>query len=217
MKESLSENLEKRKVAQLAKKYSAKGYEVFVNLPNYKSPQRILGFMPDLIAKKGAETIIIEVKTSNSIRGNEDIIEQLSRYAKEIPGTNFDLVITNPRPSTSTHLKIEALEAELNILQEGLLTDIKKAVEQNRSDLAVLLAVRLLESLLARLAVRKSIYVPLEKWNLIGLSNRLAAEHVISQAVTKLAKQLYKKRNAIVHKLDKKAVLSPENPSSHWM
>lgn len=210
MKETFSENLEMRKVAQLAQEYSAKGYEVFTELPRYKAPYLIRGLKPDLIAKRGDEIIIIEVKTSDSIKKNKDAITQLARYAKEVPGARFDLVITNPRPSSSVHYKLGALEAELGTIREGLLSDINEAIKQNRTDLVLLLAVRLLEGLLARLAIRESTYIPLKEWNLTSLSSRLANENVISQSVLEFADKLYKQRNAVIHNRDKRTVISTE-------
>lgn len=208
MKGIFPENLEKRKVAQLAQEYTAKGYDVFTELPRYKAPYQIRGCKPDLIAKRGDEIIIIEVKTSDSVKKSKDVITQLAQYAKEVPGARFDLVITNPRPSSSVELG--ALEAELGTIREGLLSDINEAIKQNRMDSVLLLAVRLLEGMLARLAIRQSVYVPLKQWNLASLSSRLANANVISQSVLEFANKLYRQRNALIHGRDERAVISTE-------
>lgn len=210
MKETFTESREKAKIAELARKYQAEGYEVLAELPKYDLPYTIRGFRPDLIAKKGVEIIIVEVKTSDSLKKHRDAVTQLAQYAKEVPGIRFDLVITNPRPSSSVHRKLEALEAELKTMQEGLLSDINEAIKKNEMDLVLLLAVRLLEGLLARLAIRQSIYIPLKEWNLAGLSRRLANENVVSQTVLEFADRLYEQRNVFIHKTDERVAMSTE-------
>ena len=88
---------ERRKIVELASDYKAKGFEVSANVHGFESPRTIKGIKPDLVAIKGDEIIIVEVKTSASAKRSKETIEQLARYAKESPGTRFDLVITNPR------------------------------------------------------------------------------------------------------------------------
>lgn len=210
MKESFFEATEARKIAQLAREYKAKGYEVFAELHGYEPPNQIRGFRPDLIAKRGDETIIIEVKTSESIKEAKDALTEFSRYAREVPGLRFELVVTNPRPESSVHSKIQTLEAELGILRRSLLTEIKEAAKQDRGDLVLRIAVRVLEGLLTRLAMRESVHVSPEEWSLPCLAQRLAIEGVISEPVLKFANDLYRKRNTVIHAKDKEIVTTRE-------
>lgn len=210
MRKKFTENIETEKIAQLARKYTAEGYEVFADLPNYSAPEQIGGITPDMVVKKGGEVIIIEVKTPSSIKKAKDTIAMLTRYAREIPGARFDLVMTSPKPASSVHSLVQSLEAELYSLREGLLVDIKQAVEQNRTELALIISFRLLEGLLARLAVSQNVYVPLGEWNLANISRRLASEKVISASVLQFALNLYNKRNSLVHAKGKKVYISSE-------
>jgi len=89
---------EHRKVLQLAREYTRKGYEVSCEVPLGKNKLRA-----DLVARKGNETIVIEVKTSDSLRAEKGEISQLAKYvATSIPGARFDLVLTNPRDKVAT-------------------------------------------------------------------------------------------------------------------
>lgn len=211
MKETSSENFEKRRIAKLARRYKAEGYQVLADLPGYETPYQIQGFRPDLIVKKDDKIIVIEVKTSHSIKSSKEVITQFARYAKEVPQARFKLVITNPRMPYSVYSKVETLQAELGILRDGLLADIKNALERKRTDLVLLLAVRLLESLLARLAMRESIYIPPKEWNLASLSSRLANENVISKPVLEFAHKLHQQRNVLIH--EKRYEISIEEAS----
>lgn len=199
MKKILPKNRERKKIAELARVYNARGYQVFVDIPKYKSPSPIDGIKPDLIVKKGDETIIIEVKTSESLRKRKDIVANLARYAREVPGARFDLVITNPKPQSSVQVKVKAFQEALGAIQKGLLTDIKEAIKYDRMDLAVILASRLLEGLLVRTAVNKGVYIPPKERTLRALASKLANEDIVSRSVLKFASKLQKQRNAIVH------------------
>lgn len=99
MKDASYRDRERTRIAKLARDYKARGYQVYAELAGYESPDNIVGVKPDLVAKKGDETIIIEVKTRDTTKSGKDKIEKLARYAKSIPGARFDLVMTNPRPA----------------------------------------------------------------------------------------------------------------------
>jgi len=86
----------------LIKKYRSKGYRVFAEHPKCTSPRSISKFKPDLIVKKGNQTIIIEVKTKKSIKANKKVIISLAAYAKKRPNVRFDLAITNPKSPQKT-------------------------------------------------------------------------------------------------------------------
>lgn len=201
-------NRERKKIAELAREYSARGYQVFADIPNYESPASIDAIKPDLIVKKGDEIIIIEVKTSDSLKMSKDAIAHLARYAKKVPGVRFDLVITNPKPQSSIQVKVKALQEELGAIQEGLLTDIEEAIKHNRMNLVVILASRLLEGLLVRTAARKDIYIPPTERTLHVLSSKLASENIVSQSVLEFASKLQEQRNAIVHR---RAIISTKD------
>lgn len=191
--------IEKRKIRELARRYAAEGYEVLVKLPNYRAPAPICGIRPDLVVKRGDEMIVIEVKSSDSIRAARDTVTQLAEYVRNMPGVRFDLVMTNPKPASSATLKAETMEAELYELRRSILGSIREASKQGRGDLVIILSVVLLEGLLARLAVSRSVYVPVDEWNLGTLARRLADEHVISQSVLDFALDAHRRRNALVH------------------
>lgn len=200
MKNTFPENRERKKIVELAREYAARGYHVFADVLNYKSPDSIKGIKPDLVVKKGDELIIIEVKTSDSMKKSKDIIARLAQYTKELPGARFDLVITNPRPQSSAQVKSKILQEELGAMQEGLLIDINDAIKHDRTDLVVILAARLLEGLLTRMAARKGVHVPPEERTLRMLSDKLVSKRIVSQSVREFARKLQEHRNAVVHK-----------------
>lgn len=199
MKRMVSRDRERKKLAELAREYGAMGYQVFAELPEFESPALVDGIRPDLVAKRGDETVIIEVKTSGSLQDSKDTVEHLARYAEKVPGTRFDLVLTNPRPQSSAQVRIRALRDELETVHQGLLADIDEAIRQGKTDLVVILASRLLEGLLVRAAAKKEVYIPPRERTLAVLSRKLASDKIVSQSVVEFAKQLQEQRNVVVH------------------
>ncbi len=200
MKRKPSESREREKIAALAREYMARGYDVLADIPIYESLAPIEGIRPDLVAKRGDEIVIVEVETSESLKKNKYIIAKLARYAKDIPGVRFDLVVTNPKPQSLVQVKANALQEQLRAMQEGLLTEIQEALEHDRPDLVVILGSRLLEQLLLRAAAKKSMRLPSPKErSLSALSRELASKNVVSQTIVEFASELQQYRNAIVH------------------
>lgn len=190
----MKSQLEREKIIEVTNKYIAEGYEVIDELPGYEGARGAGQLKPDLIVRKGDEVIVIEVKSAHSVRESKNSIAQLANYAKNTRGVRFDLVLTNPKPSS-----IQVLQAELKILREGVLSDVKDAVERNNPELSLVLSFRLIEGLFARLATSQGIYVPSGRWNLDYLLDKLTSEGIISEAVADLVQDVIRKRNAIFH------------------
>jgi hypothetical protein len=86
---------ERKKISLIAKKYLDEDYKVYCELRGYKRPYEINGVIPDLIAAKGKEIIIIEVKSSKELKSHSEEIKKLAEFAFNNK-MRFDLVITNP-------------------------------------------------------------------------------------------------------------------------
>jgi len=68
-------------VLRSANYYEKLGFKVAVDLPGHKKPKEISGFIPDIIAKKGGEEIIIEVETRKTIISDKEQQEKFKKYA----------------------------------------------------------------------------------------------------------------------------------------
>ena len=189
--------LERKKVAQLARKYVKQGYDVFADLPEYRPPHEIEGFMPDLIVRKGNETIIIEVATSESLRSSDKAV-RLAEYGSRYPNVRFDLVLANPQPHASGKQRIKVLERELDALYGRMLLDLEYAIGNELHDVAIVLASQILEGLLARVAERKAIAVP-QGADLVTLARVLFEGQVISESVVEFCSDVQSARNQVVH------------------
>lgn len=87
---------ESRRLQQLRRELLKDGYDVALHPRNDVLPLFLQGLAPDLVASKGAETLVIEVKTKESVRGDLRL-EELASALEGRPGWSFQLVLTNPR------------------------------------------------------------------------------------------------------------------------
>lgn len=91
-------NREAQRIRELANEYTKKGYTVVsprteMDLPGFL--QRA-GYMPDLLATSEEEKLVIEVKTSETVRRDKEM-SQVSELVNRQPGWQFLFVLTNPK------------------------------------------------------------------------------------------------------------------------
>ena len=103
---SLSRYLEEAKIEELRDIWAAKGYNIS------RAESFADNLTADFVARRGEETIIIEVKTATSLVQARETVRQLARWAAEKPNTSFHLVIANPPRHKS--IEIEGLDDTLS-------------------------------------------------------------------------------------------------------
>ncbi len=86
------EQREHRRILELVRELRRDGFEVETD--SCVGPRKLKA---DIIARKDAQTIVVEVKTSGSLRDEKNTVAELADYVRTLPGHRFDLVLTNPR------------------------------------------------------------------------------------------------------------------------
>ena len=69
-------------VLRSAEWYKKHGFITKADLPGWNKPEKIGGFIPDLIAKKGKKEIILEVETKNTDESDTDQQKAFKKYSK---------------------------------------------------------------------------------------------------------------------------------------
>ncbi|WP_273565873.1 hypothetical protein [Maribacter halichondriae] len=87
---------EQRRIKELAREYEEKGFQVFIEPEGDSLPEFLKDYHPDLILKKGDMNVVVEVKTSETIK-NSEYLKELSARINSLENWKFELVITNPR------------------------------------------------------------------------------------------------------------------------
>jgi hypothetical protein len=88
--------LEKERAREVAEEYRRKGYEVIEEPDASKLPNFLAGYQPDLLARRGNEAIIVEVRARSSL-GKAPQISQLAQLLRGKPGWDFELVVVGER------------------------------------------------------------------------------------------------------------------------
>ena len=173
-----------------AEEYRSRGYEVSLETPLDFLP----GFQADLIARKGGETKVIEVKSRSSLAAIPQIGE-LARIVDSKPGWSFELLLVG-EPE-----KLESPEGARSFDGESILRRIKDAegaLESGHGEAAFLLAWSACEAAARELIAAEGV-------SDIGIAtsghvlNQAVYQGVISRDEYSSLTGLLKYRNAIVH------------------
>ncbi len=78
-----------RKVRRIAAGYWGRGYDVQAAVSGYDRPKTIRGRIPDVVAKKGKSTRIVEVETNQTFKRHKDQRDILRDYADGRSRTRF--------------------------------------------------------------------------------------------------------------------------------
>jgi hypothetical protein len=180
---------------RVAEDYRAKGYDVILRPHGQQLPAPLAVFQPDIIARKGNETIIIEVKSRQSL-GREPYIEPLVRAVQQVPGARFELVIAKPEIASP-------LPEQTRPWREGevasALDEAAQLLEQGHLSAALLLGWAGAEAALRLLAEIKAVHV--ERYDASYLLNRLVSEGVLGDRQYQSLRRALEMRNAVAHGL----------------
>jgi NAD(P)-dependent dehydrogenase (short-subunit alcohol dehydrogenase family) len=90
--------LEHRRLLRLAREYARAGYDVLLYPQNDDLPESLQECSIALLAKRGDETIVADVRSRHNLTLNgADDLRRLVEKVEAIPGGQFNLVVTNPR------------------------------------------------------------------------------------------------------------------------
>ena len=134
---------EYRKTRQLGRYFERKGYSVCIEPRGSQLPEflRESGYMPDLIAERADESVVIEVTSKDSVerlRELSDVSETIERQR----GWEFVLVMTNAREPTGPDFPAPLADVDELRQAVGDLLDLYKLSkkEKGRYSHAVLLS-----------------------------------------------------------------------------
>lgn len=178
--------------ASIAKRYTELGFYVTVEPSLDLIPFDLGGYRPDMLAtKQPDQNYIIEVKGSSQ-RISVDRFREISEVVKTHPGWRFLLVTGDD----------EVLIGEETILlqSEQVRHQIKKAeslIREGFSDAAFLFLWSLLESMMRRRSIQRSI--PIERLSGLSMINHLYSQGEMTREQFHKCKELLSIRNRIAH------------------
>jgi len=204
-----STKLEYRRLLRVATEYEKKGYDVIMYPKGGDRPNFLKNFQPDMIAHKGKDFVVIEVKSQKTLKG-QSYLAKLASAVENHPQWRFELIITNPRkrlkidPATRL-ISFREIEERMRVAQDML--NSKQYVA------AFLLAWTAIEAKMR--IILKDLGKDVEDIPPMGIIKTIYSLGLISRKNYDSLEGYFKLRNLIVHgfeplKLDSKMITKLE-------
>ncbi len=185
--------LERKFVAKTAAKYRSRGYEVEEDCPLDFLP----GFRADLVARKGDEVRVIEVKSRTSLAATPSLNE-LAEILYSKPGWSYDLLLVG-EPE-----KLEAPEGSQPFAEEEIrrrLAEAEEVLEKGSGEAAYLLVWSACEAAIRNLI--ETAEISITRVTTASYVLDMAVMHgIISREDHDYLTDMMKYRNAIAHGFD---------------
>jgi REase_AHJR-like/Protein of unknown function DUF86 len=184
---------ERQRARALAEEYRSRGYQVIEEPSPAQLPDFLSGYRPDLLVRKGDETIIVAIKSRSSL-AKDPQTRDLARLLQTKPNWNFELVMVGEGEQFS------APEGARPFARDDILRGIEEAeslVASGFSAAALLLAWSTLEATLRLLSEKEGIV--LDRSSPLYILKQAVINGVISRDDYNFLANVVKYRNALVH------------------
>jgi hypothetical protein len=187
-------NIERERLLQLADEYRNKGYNVLLHPTLEDLPSFFKNYHPDMIARRGDEAVVIEVKSRSSLNSSStQYLRNLAQVVEQHPGWRFELVMTNPEdapyfPKAEGSLQEDEIELRLQVARQ---------LATQNLDSAILYSWSLVEATLRLIAEYEAL--SLQRFDPLYLVKKLVTEGIISRSEYQLLMDALSLRNAIAH------------------
>jgi hypothetical protein len=186
-------DLEAAAVQSLASRYRKEGYEVVVEPRDSELPEALRQFRPDLVARRGDELVVAEVKRRRPGGAAWREVERLAEVTRALPRARFDLVVLDdaadgPEADGRDWSAEEARHA---------LADAEELIDRGSAAPALLLLFAALEAQLRAVAAAEGVTVPAR--GVGSLVSTLTMEGVLSRKDYRTLMDGLAVRNAVAH------------------
>ena len=181
---------ERREILSVARRYRRDGYKVS-GPDKWSSKPGFLGdAVPDLIAERDDDKVVVEVKRAASVRGANDIVELAERVSTQ-PGWRFELIAI-PENDRIARPDLDWIDADVRLLAKS---DLNKP--------AFIMAYAAIENLIAFAAARNNRNPASTTFP--SIVRDLVVRGVIDEDLKRVIDDALARRNAIMHARDEPA------------
>jgi REase_AHJR-like len=147
-------NTERERLLKLAEEYRNKGYEVLLHPNPEELPNFLRSYRPDMIVRRGEESVIIEVRSRFSLKSTStQYLRNLAQVVEQHPGWRFELVMTNPDDATYSQKAEESFQE--NEIKSRL--QVAKQLSDQHPESAILYSWSLMEATLRLVAEKEEL------------------------------------------------------------
>jgi uncharacterized protein YutE (UPF0331/DUF86 family) len=186
------EQLQRKKLHEIASEYRAKGYSVTVQPSVDERPAFLSEWRPDLIAVSESDRVIVEVKAAPEIESERTI--QLAEAVAANPPWRFELVTANPSAAPDVPAFGDLVPAER---VRELFADAETLIREHHHEAAALVAWGAIEAVLRSRAIAAGL--DLQRQSSSRLLTELYSTGAIHPALYNQLLVLMEFRNAVAH------------------
>ena len=193
---SPGETMEQEVIERVAQRYRDEGYVVMLQPPEDQVPPFAAGFQLDLIAQKGSERVIVEIKTNRIDLSRDEQIIRLADLVSAHPGWRLDVVVLESETAVDRAVH-EAAEPSDEQLAE-ILNTAENLANQGYAPYACVVAWGGLEAAMRRLRDEAELYGRMAPHELM---RSLYGNGFLSREQFERLRESYKIRSQVVHGL----------------
>lgn len=186
-------SLERRRARVLAEEYRRRGYEVIEAPSREQLPDFLASYQPDLLIRKGQESIVVAVKSRTALT-KDPHIRELARLLRTKPNWNFELVVAGEEEQWRVP------EGARPFAREDILSNVEAAehlLEAGFSEAALLLAWSAVEAAVRLLTEEE--HIVLDCHTPIYILKQAVMHGVISRDEYRVLTKIMEYRNALIH------------------
>lgn len=183
---------ERQRVQKVGQVYRDKGYDVLIEPQGDQLPDFLKTFRPDLIAHKGDENIVVEVRTRGQVSDFPQVNE-LAKVVRNEADWKFELFLLGPENSFFVDGASPLTVEEIRLKRK----EVALFVENRHLEAAFLMGWSLVEAILRVLAVKEGIEG--ETATPDYLLKQMTFEGIIARETYHDLKHAQKTRDAIAH------------------
>jgi Holliday junction resolvase len=191
-----SDAMQEEILERVAQRYRDEGYHVIVRPSADQIPPFIAGFQPDLVAIRGNEGVVVEIKVNRIDLSSDHQIAGLAEIVNARPGWRLDLVVLEPETTIQKAAQEAAEPSDEQLAQ--ILKTADELSEKGYSPYACVVAWGGLEAAMRRLQSDAELYgrtTPTE------LMRTLYGNGFLSREQFERLRESYKIRSQVVHGL----------------
>jgi REase_AHJR-like len=191
-----SDAMDQKTVERVAQRYRDEGYQVIVKPIDDQIPPFIAGFQPNLIAIRGSENVVVEIKLNRIDLAGDHQISRLAEIVNARLGWRLDLVVLEPETAVEKASQDAAEPSDEQLAQ--ILKTADELSEKGYSPYACVVAWGGLEAAMRRMRGDAELYgrtTPTE------LMRALYGNGLLSREQFERLRESYKIRSQVVHGL----------------
>ncbi len=179
--------VEQRQILATARQYRRNGYRLTIPERGHPLPSFLDGLVPDLIAERDDDHVIIEIKRANTVAGSNDIVALAEKVALQ-QHWRFELISV----PAARRIILPAMAAISN--------DVDRLSDLGFMTPAFLVCFAMLENLVAYAAAKHNVNPANRVF--AKLTRELAVLGVISRETRRLLEDASERRNDLTHAID---------------